>query len=323
MQTPQTIGIALLNLGGPEHLEDVQPFLCNLFSDRQIIRLGPALLQPLIAKMIARRRAPHSMANYARIGGGSPIRQRTEEQARALTRALVEDGSYIVVPCMRYWHPRAEAALTQLRQAQVREIIALPLYPHYSMATTGSSLTDLETTIVRSGLAQVPLRVIRSWPTQPEYITCLVRRILDGVRSFAPAPVQVVYSAHSLPVQFIREGDPYVEHLQQTIEALEVQTKITGRLCYQSRSGPVEWLGPSLPETIAALAAEGARNLLVVPLSFVSDHVETLYEIDIQYREYAQSLGVTLCSTPALNADPTFIAGLRQLVLHAQKTGTE
>jgi len=316
MKTKNKIGILLLNLGGPERLEDVRPFLFNLFSDRHIIRLGPAFLQKPLARFIANRRAPASMANYARIGGGSPIRKKTEEQAQALEQALRPDGDFMVRPCMRYWHPLAEEALLEMEREEVRTIIALPLYPHYSIATTGSSLLDLRRTTDRLGIS-IPVREILCWPDQPAFIDCLVERILAGVRSFEGKQVQVVYSAHSLPMQFIRDGDPYVEHLQQTIRAIEEKTAMTGTLCYQSRFGPTEWLGPSLPMVIAALARKGCANLLVVPISFVSDHVETLYEIDIQHRETAEAIGMGFASTPGLNADPRFIAGLRDLVLAA------
>lgn len=312
--TIHTIGILLLNLGGPERLEEVRPFLYNLFSDRQIIRLGPSLLQKPLAWLIARRRAPKSMANYARIGGGSPIRKKTEEQARALEDALQHDGSFIVRPCMRYWHPFAAEALEAMRQARVTQIIALPLYPHYSTATTGSSVFDLHQTKEQLGF-DIPIQNIHSWPSEPFFIDCLAHRIQAGLQTFQGEPAQVVYSAHSLPVQFIQEGDPYVDHLHQTIAAVEALTGIHGRLCYQSRSGPVEWLEPSLPETVRLLALEGCVNVLVVPISFVSDHVETLYEIDMQCREMALGLGMHFVSTTALNADPQFIEGLRNLVL--------
>ena len=314
MNTQNKIGVLLLNLGGPQRLEDVRPFLFNLFSDRQIIRLGPAFLQKTIARIIAYRRAPKSRANYERIGGGSPIRKKTEEQAAALEQALRQDGNFIVRPCMRYWHPLADEALREMERAQVREIVALPLYPHYSIATTGSSLSDLHRTKARCAV-DCSIREIHSWPTEPSYIACLAERIREGVQSFQGEPVQVVYSAHSLPVQFIKEGDPYVDHLKQSIRAIEELTGIQGRLCYQSRSGPVEWLGPALPEVITALAAEGCGNMLAVPISFVSDHVETLFEIDIQYREVAEGLGMRFAATKGLNADPQFIAGLRNLVL--------
>ena len=314
MNTHDKIGILLLNLGGPGRLEDVRPFLINLFSDRQIIRLGPAFLQKTIARIIAHRRAPKSMANYQRIGGGSPILKKTEEQARALEQALHDDGNFVVRPCMRYWHPLAAEALREMATAQVKEIITLPLYPHYSIATTGSSMTDLHRTNEQLGL-NIPIREIHSWPVEPLYIACLAARIEEGMSHFQGEPVQLIYSAHSLPVQFITEGDPYVDDLMASIRAIEQLTGVQGTLGYQSRSGPVAWLGPAMPEVIEKFAAQGCRNMLVVPLSFVSDHVETLFEIDIQYREMAENLGIHFESTRALNADPLFIGALRNLVL--------
>ncbi|NLX18473.1 MAG: ferrochelatase [Desulfobulbus sp.] len=314
MKSRKTIGVVLLNLGGPEHPEEVRPFLYNLFSDRQIIRLGPSFLQKPIAWAIARRRAPKSTANYAMIGGGSPIRKTTEEQARVLDQMLQDDGRFVVRPCMRYWHPFALETLHELSQLGVEEIVALPLYPHYSKATTGSSLFDLHRALKKLNL-NIPVRTVSSWPAEPLFIACLADRIRAGVQSFHGAEVQVVYSAHSLPVQFIREGDPYVEHLQESIVAVETHTGIKGHLCYQSRSGPVEWLGPSLPDMLTTLAGDGCTNVLVVPISFVSDHIETLYEIDIQYRRIAEELGMGFAMTEALNADPRFISGLRNLVL--------
>ncbi|MDD2465475.1 MAG: ferrochelatase [Desulfobulbus sp.] len=316
MNTHEKIGVLLLNLGGPDRLEHVRPFLLNLFSDRQIIRLGPAFMQKIIARIIAYRRAPKSMANYRRIGGGSPIRAKTEEQARALEDSLASTGRFIVRPCMRYWHPFAGETLEEMRVAKVHRLIALPLYPHYSIATTGSSITDLKEQMAQCTL-RLPLQVIQAWPQQEAFIVCLASRVREGVASFAGDKVELVYSAHSLPVQLIAEGDPYVEHLKQTIAALESMTGVKGRLCYQSRSGPVEWLGPALPEVIQELAGQGKRNLLVMPISFVSDHVETLYEIDIQYREMAEALGMRFAVTRALNDDPQFIGALKTLVLEA------
>ncbi len=314
MSTPGKTAVLLLNLGGPERQEDVEPFLYNLFSDRQIIRLGPALLQRPIARLIARRRAPASRANYARIGGGSPILRITGEQAAALERELGRDGDFMVRPCMRYWHPRADETLAEIRNAGAGRIVALPLYPHYSIATTGSSLHDLRRAAKRWTPA-MEIHEIRSWPAQPDYIRCLASRIQEGMALFGTAEVQVVYSAHSLPKKFIDEGDPYVDELHATIRALEQRTATRGILCYQSRSGPVEWLAPSTPETLQDLARRGCRNILMVPISFVSDHVETLYEIDMLYRDMARNLGMRLESTRALNSDPMFITCLRSLVL--------
>ncbi|WP_339135987.1 MAG: ferrochelatase [Candidatus Electrothrix sp. GW3-4] len=315
----QKIGVLLLNMGGPEKQEDVRPFLYNLFSDRQIIRLGPALLQKPIAAMIARRRAPVSRANYQKIGGGSPLPRITAAQAQALEQILADDGVFIVRSCMRYWHPFADAVLQEMVAVGVTKLIALPLYPHYCRATTGSSFLDLRQHNEKLGL-DLPVREIRSWPAEPEYIHVLVSRIREGLALFAAeeqGAVQLVYSAHSLPKKFIEQGDPYVEELKRTIEALEKQLGRQGRLCFQSRSGPVEWLGPSTPDMLKQLAEEGWKNILMVPLAFVSDHIETLYEIDMLYREQAAELGMRLESSRGLNDDPQFTKALRTLVLRA------
>ena len=312
-------GILLLNLGGPEKPEDVEPFLYNLFSDRQIIRLGPAFLQKPIARLIARRRAPQSSANYNKIGGGSPIRLITAQQAHALERLLSDRGNFMVRSCMRYWHPFATEAVRDMVNGGARQIVALPLYPHYSVATTGSSMTDLQKTLLQH--PSLSIREIRSWPDQSSYIKCLAKRINEGLTLFNGEKVQIVYSAHSLPKKFIAEGDPYVDEIMITIRAVEQMTRQKGRLCFQSRSGPVEWLEPSTPDMLNQLAKEECKNILMVPISFVSDHVETLYEIDMLYRDMARELGIRLESTRGLNDDPEFIEALASLVLEALRAG--
>lgn len=314
MDTAKKTGVLLLNLGGPEQTEDVEAFLYNLFSDRQIIRLGPFFLQKFIARRIAKKRAPKSIVNYNKIGGGSPIRQLSEEQASQLEKQLAPYGEFLVRVCMRYWHPFASETIDELIRAGVDELIALPLYPHYSVATTGSSLSDLRRTLKNKDI-KLPLKTIKSWPTEAGYITALADSIQEELSRFGNEEVALVYSAHSLPVKFIEDGDPYVDELQQTIKALEKKIGQKGTLCYQSRSGPVEWLGPSTPETITSLADSSCKNMLVVPLSFVSDHVETLYEIDMEYRTMAESLGMRFAITPGLNSAPHFIDALRNLVL--------
>ncbi len=307
-------GVLLLNMGGPRRQQDVLPFLRNLFSDRQIIRLGPAFLQKPLAALIARRRAPKSMANYQKIGGGSPIAEITSRQAAALEQLLAAEGNFIVRPAMRYWHPFAAAALLELAGAGVTELVALPLYPQYSRATNGSSLYDLHEQNRKLGL-HLPVREIRSWPTEPDYIACLAARIEEGLTRFNGSQAQVVYSAHSLPQKFIDEGDPYLDELRQTIAALEEQTGRQGRLCFQSRSGPMQWLEPSTEDTLIQLAAEGCKNILMVPIAFVSDHIETLYEIDMLYKGRAEELSMRLESTNGLNDEPQFIRALGNLVL--------
>jgi ferrochelatase len=304
-------------MGGPATQTDVRHFLYNLFSDRQIIRLGPtAWLQKPLAALIAWRRAPKSQANYQRIGGGSPIAQITDRQAAALEQALAADGAFLVRPAMRYWHPFTSEALLEFASAGVTELIALPLYPHYSRATSGSSLHDLYEQNQKTGV-QLPITEIRSWPTEPDYIACLVERITEGLVLFHQEPVEIVYSAHSLPQRFIDEGDPYVEELHRTIAALEKQVGQKGSLCFQSRSGPVQWLEPSTPDMLRRLADRGCVNILMVPIAFVSDHIETLYEIDMLYKEMARTMGMRLESTRGLNDAPQFIRALRNLVLAA------
>lgn len=312
-----TIGVILLNLGGPERLEDVEPFLCNLFSDRKIIRLSPfPFLQNFIARQIARKRAPKSRESYDLIGGGSPLGRITAEQGKALEEQLNSVGPFKVRMAMRYWHPFARETLKMFDQAGICKIVALTLYPHYSIATTGSSIDDLHKVAVEFS-SSFQIAEVDSWPEQPNYVECLADTIKEGAKFFDGVRFKLVYSAHSLPVKFIEEGDPYLDQIKQTIKAVEQLTGINGKLCFQSRSGPVKWLSPSTPEMLERLAAEGNKNILMVPISFVSDHVETLYEIDMLYRGQAKSLGMRLERTESLNTRPDFITGLKELVVQA------
>lgn len=313
--TTERTGIVLLNMGGPEKQADVRPFLYNLFSDRDIIRLGPFFMQKPLAWLIAKRRAPKSMATYARIGGGSPLTTITRQQGQALEKLLAQHGNYTIVSAMRYWKPDTDTALAELASHGITKIIALALYPHYSCATTGSSVQELKRAIARS-TTSFKLLLIESWPDQPDYINTLARNIETAAAAFSEEPPQVVYSAHSLPVSFIEDGDPYVDHIQISIKEIEKITGRTGKLCFQSRSGPVEWLSPSTPEMLEQLAQGGCKNILMVPISFVSDHVETLYEIEMLYRDQAQELGMRLESSKSLNCDPSFIKGLKELILN-------
>ena len=309
----QKYGVILLNMGGPTCLDDVRPFLYNIFSDREIIILGPPFLQKPIAWYIAKKRAPKSMKIYETIGGKSPITEITRQQQIALMDSLRANGNFTVVTAMRYWHPTTAQALRELEQINAEKIFALSLYPHYSCATSGSSLNELKRQLLEKSDLEVV--EISSWPDHPGYISCLSERILKGLKLFNEESVELLYSAHSLPVSFINEGDPYVDHLNRTISEVEKLTGKKGTLCYQSRSGPVEWLSPSTPETIIDCASKGVKNILMVPISFVSDHVETLYEINIQYRDLAADHGIRLEPTESLNTDPEFIAVLKDLVL--------
>lgn len=317
--TAKTLGVVLLNMGGPEALDEVEPFLFNLFADREIIRLGPwAWLQKIIARRIVKKRAPKSREAYRLIGGGSPLARISAEQGRALAARLASEGDYMVRCAMRYWHPLAAETLAEFAQAGVSRLLALPLYPHYSKATTGSSLNDLKRAAAE---ADFPFTIeqIEAWPDQPHYIEALAATMATGAAGFEDEDFTVLYSAHSLPVSFIKEGDPYLEHIKRTIAALAQLTGRRGRLSFQSRSGPVRWLEPSTPDMLRQLAAEKVKNVLMVPISFISDHVETLYEVDIQYRELARSLGIRLLRPPALNTHPGLIEALAQQVLNPQQ----
>ena len=314
---PEKTAILLLQMGGPDSLAAIEPFLFNLFSDRDIIRIGPAFLQPMVARFIARRRSKKVMAYYKKIGGRSPIRELTEQQAAELETAL--GAEYRCFVAMRYSKPDTAEALTAITREGITRIIALSLYPHYSRATVGSSINELERELKKSA-APFNISSIRQFYNHPAYIAALVEKIEQGLAGFPErSSVQLVFSAHGLPQSFIDSGDPYLEHIQATVRlAMEHFGGISHHLAFQSRAGPVKWLEPSTEAKIAELAAAGCKQLLMVPLSFVSDHIETLYEIDIQYRDEATALGIAdFRRTEALNSSPAFIACLAQLVRDA------
>jgi len=306
--------VLLLQMGGPDSLDAVEPFLVNLFSDRDIIRIGPAFLQPLIARVIARRRAPKVLKNYREIGGKSPLRELTDAQARALEEVLGAD--YRCFVAMRYWKPSTMEALAAIRREGLRKVVALSLYPHYSRATTGSSLNELQRVLNAAGVS-FDVTIVDRFYDHPRYIEALAEKIREGLEQFHPlAEVQILFSAHSLPQSFIDEGDPYLAHVEETVRlVMERFGEITYHLAFQSRAGPVKWLEPATDEMLAHLAAHGVKNLLMVPISFVSDHIETLHEVDIEYAETAFKLGYSkFCRTPSLNTTPAFIDCLADLV---------
>jgi ferrochelatase len=306
--------LLLLQMGGPDSLSAIEPFLYNLFSDRDIIRIGPAFLQPTIARFIARRRSRKVCEYYKKIGGKSPIRELTEQQAATLEAFL--GSGYRCFVAMRYSRPDTAEALAAIASEGITKIIALSLYPHYSRATVGSSINELERELKKSA-APFEISYIRQFYDNPAYIAALTEKVERGLAGFADrSSVQLVFSAHGLPQSFIDSGDPYLEHIQATVRlTMEHFGDTAHHLAFQSRAGPVKWLEPSTEAKIAELAAAGCKQLLMVPLSFVSDHIETLYEIDVQYREEATALGITdFRRTEALNSSPAFIACLAELV---------
>lgn len=321
-----TIGVLLLNLGGPDSLEAVRPFLYNLFSDREIIRLGPAFMQKPLAYLISSTRHKKTEGYYRLIGGKSPILDITTAQAKALEQELnsipVASGASAQLKVfigMRYWRPLIEDVIPEIYNAGIRRLVVLGLYPHYSVATTGSSFSKLDKVIA----ANYPIELFRisSWFDHPLYIDALIDTIKRGLASFASSTpssgaeaAHVLFSAHSLPKKFIEEGDPYEQQIHGTINAVTKMLDVTWDLSYQSKSGPVEWLSPSTEEMIEKLASRRVTKLLVVPISFVSDHIETLYEIDILYRNMAAKLGIELKRAESLNTSPLFISALKDII---------
>lgn len=318
------IGILLLNLGGPDSLADVRPFLYNLFSDPEIIRLPFRWLQKPLAWLIATRRSKTSEANYAQIGGGSPLREITEQQAQALQDSLAEQGFNAKIYIgMRYWHPFTEAALAEIKADGIEELVILPLYPQFSISTSGSSFRLIESLWQEDPeLQSIKYTIIPSWFNNRGYIQAMVallRQELDQLPE--PEKATIFFSAHGVPISYVtEEGDPYQAEIEACVHLI---MQALGRpnphvLAYQSRVGPVEWLKPYTEDMIPELATNGVQELVVVPISFISEHIETLQEIDMEYRELAEESGIhTFRRVPALNTHPDFIAGLTDLVTAA------
>jgi ferrochelatase len=306
--------VLLLQMGGPDSLDAVRPFLLNLFTDREIIKIGPAWLQPLIARIIVKKRAAHVEENYNLIGGKSPLRELTEEQARSLEKVLGDN--YRCFVAMRYWRPSTIEALAAIRKAGIKDITAVSLYPHYSRATTGSSINELKRVLAESKI-DFNVRYIDSFYNDPGYIDAMSEKIREGLKQFHPlAEVELLFSAHSLPQSFIDEGDPYLAQIEESVRLIMQQFTVPHHLSFQSKAGPVKWLEPSTDDMLKKLAGSGVKNLLVVPLSFVSDHIETLHEIDIEYSKKAWELGIAKFERmPSLNSSPRFIEALAALVL--------
>lgn len=316
-------GIVLLNMGGPDSLSAIRPFLARLLSDRELIRLPLApLTQPPFAWIVSGLRSRKVRRYYEEIGGGSPIAKLTEKQRDALETALSDaGGNFRVYVGMRYWHPLAKHAVLEMMEDGVARGIALPLYPQFCRATTGSSLSDLRKWMRWAG-ARFPLTEIRSYPDHPGYVAALCENIgeaLDAGRG--EGAVHLLFSAHGVPKSFIDGGDPYRAEVERTVAAvMERFPGVPHSLSFQSRMGRVEWLGPDTSDEVARLGREGVRRLVVVPVSFVSDHVETLHELDIRLKETAREAGIaSFARVAALNDSPAFIRALRDLALSAAR----
>jgi protoporphyrin/coproporphyrin ferrochelatase len=323
-RTDCRVGVVLFQLGGPDSVEAIGPFLYNLFCDPDIIdfpfaRIGRKALAKLISVTRARKVAHH----YQAIGGHSPIRRHTERQARALEKRLCAEG--VDARCfvaMRYWHPFTEEAVAALEASQCDPIVLLPLYPQYSKTTTGSSLNEWNRKFSAAGRQ---LSCIRDFYRNGLYIDAVTERIENALGRFRdPDDVVLIFSAHGVPVSVIEQGDPYQRQIEETVSLVMRRGGWLNchRLCYQAKVGASRWLQPSLRSTLRELGAAGIEDVCVVPISFVSDHVETLGEIDHEARELAAHAGITRFEmTEGLNDSPVFIGALAQLVTDCVQPG--
>jgi len=321
MNSPRT-AVVLLQLGGPDSLESVEPFLFNLFCDPDIIDLPLAFLfRERLARLISSRRAPKAREYYRKIGGRSPILKLTRRQASALESALRTSLDVPVLIAMRYWHPLTEAVLDEIVRRRIERVILLPLYPHYSRTTTGSSVNEWKREMKQKGITGIHVDIVEEYCEHPSYIKALVNAItiaMNRVPARDREKIHLVFSAHGTPMKLVRSGDPYQQQIIRTYEAVvrAGEFGVPHSLCYQSKVGPQKWLEPSLMATVDRLAGEGATHLVVVPIAFVSDHSETLYEINMEVRKHAMDLGIRYFDmSPALNTNSFFIRALADVVL--------
>jgi protoporphyrin/coproporphyrin ferrochelatase len=326
MAAPSRVAIVMCQLGGPDSQAAVEPFLYNLFCDPDIINFpGAFLARKALAKLISTTRSKVVGQHYAEIGGGSPIRRLTEQQARALQETLRPHLNARTIVAMRYWHPDTAEAVSALESEPYDELVLLPLYPHYSFATTRSSLREWDrqysAKLKNKPGPKPPVKLIDHFYDHPDYVAGIVERI-NSVLQEVPDPenVQLVFSAHGLPMTLVEKGDPYPQHIEQTVQLVRQLGAWRNPyvLCYQSKVGPQKWLQPSLTGTIESLAKSGVKRMLVIPIAFLTEHIETLHEINIEAREQAEHLGVKdFYLMPALNDSPLLIRALADLVLRA------
>ena len=311
--------VVLFNLGGPDSLGSVEPFLFNLFCDPDIFNIPFG--QRLFARVVSRRRAPKVQARYRQIGGHSPINMWTERQRGMLEASLADDIEGVSVhTAMRYWHPLIREAGGKLSAHPCDRVVLLPLFPQYSVTTTGSAFNEWQRCY--SGDADVVTRVL-SYHEHPGYIAAVNERIDEALGRFPEAvraEVRILFSAHGIPERLVKKGDPYSDQIHKTVLAVMAARRFSHRhhLCFQSRVGPVRWLSPSTEETIRFLAADRRKHLLVVPISFVSDHIETLFELNVEYRQVAEAAGIENYHVmTGLNDSETFIRALKNIALKA------
>lgn len=312
---PKT-AVVLFNLGGPDSLESVEPFLYNLFCDPDIFKLPFG--QKLFAKIISSRRAPKIVEEYKLIGGKSPLNEWTELQRAMLEKLLRKDNPDIdVYTAMRYWKPLTEETVKKTESGKYDKIILLPLYPHYSITTTGSSFNEWNRHYTDN---KSKLVYVNNYQTNEKYVAAINERIDESLLKFSEEirnDVQLVFSAHGTPVSLVKNGDPYSHHIKETMEAVMGARKNSHayHLCFQSKVGPMKWLEPATDKMIEALASQNKKNLLIIPISFVSDHVETLFELNIEYRHVAERVGIeNYVVMTGLNDSKLFVEALKNIV---------
>ena len=314
------LAVVLFNLGGPDSPEAVEPYLRNLFSDPAIITL-PGILRKPLAGLIAKRRAPYTREIYARIGGSSPILKETQAQARALETALAAPGNEIrAFVSMRCWHPFSDGAAIAVKNFDAEKIVLLPLYPQYSTTTTASSFKDWDRAAAKAAL-RAPTTRVCCYPTEAGFIAALADSIRETIaKAKADVPYRLLLSAHGLPKRVIDHGDPYQAQVEQTASALVEKLGISDldwTICYQSRVGPLKWIGPATDAEIRRAGADG-KGVIVAPIAFVSEHSETLVELDMDYLKLARESGVPdYLRAPVVGIREPFVAALARLVSQA------
>ncbi len=313
------LGILLFNLGGPEKLEDVKPFLYRLFSDPEIIHIKFPPLRKAVAYAIATIRRNTSEGYYRQIGGGSPLRRLTQEQADALKEEFRRRGRNVDTSIgMCTWNPFLDDVWKQIERTDIDTLVVLPLFPHYSVTTTGSGFRVLKELAAQGRFKQRGVHWVNSWQDQPTYVTAFAESIQRELKKFKnPDKVHLLFSAHSIPESYVKKGDPYLDQTRTTVQRImdQIGRRNPYQLSFQSKIGPVKWLEPFTNDAIVKLGKEGIGDVLVIPISFVSEHIETLYELDILYKKVAQEAGIAnFRRVPALNSDPTFIRALAEIV---------
>lgn len=307
--------VILMNLGGPDSLEAVEPFLFNLFYDKSIIRL-PNPLRWLIAKIISKNRSKTAQTIYGSIGGSSPIVKETTKQKNALEKILLKSGNYKVFLCMRHWHPMSADIVKDLKDYDPTEIVLLPLYPQFSSTTSASSIDDITTTLKKAQITS-KLRTICCYYANKDFIDAHVSLIKTKLDNLNRENLRVLFSAHGLPQKVIDQGDPYEWQITETVKAIITKLDIQNldyKITYQSKVGPMKWLEPNTEDEITA-AALLQKNIMVVPIAFVSEHVETLVELDIEYAQIAKKNKVEYIRIPTLSDGKLFIQALANIIL--------